>query len=67
MPIDEFDACVLFTASARFQSRLGLLCEQSQAPEARVTFTANHQVIVDGDAQRLGRGLDLAGHLDVVA
>jgi hypothetical protein len=23
LPIDEFDACVLFTAAARFQSRLG--------------------------------------------
>jgi hypothetical protein len=32
-----------------------------------VALAANHQVIVDGDAQRLGGGLDLARHVDVVA
>jgi hypothetical protein len=32
-----------------------------------VPFATDYQMIVDGDAQRLGRGLDLARHLDVVA
>jgi hypothetical protein len=43
------------------------LSQQSQAPETRVPLAADHQVVVDGDAQRLGRGLDLARHVDVVA
>jgi hypothetical protein len=30
-------------------------------------LAGDHQVIVDGDAQRLGRRLDLARHLDVAA
>jgi hypothetical protein len=41
--------------------------DQPKAPEARVTFAADHQMVVDRDAQRLGRRLDLARHLDVVA
>ena len=44
-----------------------LRLEQSKAPETRVTFAAYHQVVVDGDAQRLGRGFHFACHLDVVA
>jgi hypothetical protein len=32
-----------------------------------MALAAVHQVIVDGDAQRLRGGLDLARHLDVVA
>jgi hypothetical protein len=41
--------------------------EQPQAPEARVTLAADHQMIVDRDAERLGGLGYLAGHLDVVA
>lgn len=41
--------------------------EQPQAPEARMAFAADHQVVVDRDAERLRRRLDLARHLDVVA
>ena len=44
-----------------------VLGKQSKTPETRVTFAAYHQVVVDGDAQRLGGRLDLARHLDVVA
>jgi hypothetical protein len=29
--------------------------EQAQAPDARVAFAADHQMTVDGNAQRLGR------------
>src|SRR5215510_1324749 len=43
-----------------------MLRQEPQAPEARVPLAADHQVIVDGDAQRLGGRLDLARHLDVV-
>ena len=43
------------------------MSDQPQAPEAGVALAADHQVIVDGDAERLGRRLDLARHLDVVA
>ena len=32
-----------------------------------MALAADHQVIVDRDAQRLGGSLDLARHLDVVA
>jgi hypothetical protein len=32
-----------------------------------VPLAADHQMVADGDAQRLGRRLDLARHLDVVA
>ena len=41
--------------------------DQPQAPEARVALAADHQVVVDGNAERLVRRLDLARHLDVVA
>ena len=30
-------------------------------------LAADHEVVVDGNAERLGRRLDLARHLDVVA
>ena len=43
------------------------LREQPKAPEARMAFAADHQVVVDGDAERFGGRLDLARHLDVVA
>jgi hypothetical protein len=49
---------------SRFRSFLG---EQSEAAEARMALAADHQMVVDGDAQRLGRRFDLARHLDVVA
>jgi len=32
-----------------------------------MALAADHQVVVDGDAQRLGRRLDLARHFDVIA
>jgi len=41
--------------------------EQPQAPEAGVALAADHQVIVDGNAERLRRRLDLMRHRDVVA
>jgi hypothetical protein len=41
--------------------------KQPEAAEARVSLAADHQMIVYGDAQRLGGGLHLARHLDVVA
>ena len=41
--------------------------EQSQAPEARVPLAADHEMIMDRDAERFGGLADLAGHLDVVA
>jgi hypothetical protein len=41
--------------------------EQPKAPEARVALAADHQVIVDGDAERFGGLPDFLGHLDVVA
>jgi hypothetical protein len=44
-----------------------LLREQPQAPETGMPFAADHQVIVNGNAQRIGRLPDLARHLDVVA
>ena len=43
------------------------LTEQSQASEAGMALAADHQVIVDRDAERLGSLADLLGHLDVVA
>ena len=43
------------------------LGQQPQAHEARMALAADHQVIVDGNAQRLCRPLDLPRHLDVVA
>src|SRR5262249_44942145 len=33
-----------------------MLRQESQAPEARAPLAADHQVIVDGDARRLGGG-----------
>ena len=41
--------------------------QQAEAPEAHMTLAADHQMVVDGDARRLGRGLDPAHHLAVVA
>jgi hypothetical protein len=41
--------------------------EQPQAPEARVPLAADHEMVVDRDAERFGGPSDLAGHLDVVA
>ena len=41
--------------------------EQPQAPEARVPLAADHEMVVDRDAERFGGLSDLAGHLDVVA
>jgi len=41
--------------------------QQPQVPEARMALAADHQVVVDGDAKRLGGRPDLARHLDVVA
>ena len=32
-----------------------------------MALAADHQMVVDGNAQRLGRGPDLTRHLDVVA
>jgi len=32
-----------------------------------MALAADHQVVVDGDAERLGRRPDLARHLDVAA
>jgi hypothetical protein len=32
-----------------------------------MALAADHQVVMDGDAQRLGRCFDLARHLDVIA
>jgi hypothetical protein len=43
------------------------LRQQPQAPEACVALAADHQVIVDRNAECLCRRLDLAGHLDAVA
>jgi hypothetical protein len=43
------------------------LRKQPQAPEAGMPLAADHQVIVDGDAERVGRRLDLARRLDVVS
>jgi hypothetical protein len=41
-----------------------LLRKQSQAPEARVALAADHQMVVDCDAQRFGRRAEaLSGHL----
>jgi hypothetical protein len=54
-------------ANVRRRSTSKELREQPQTPEARMALAADHQVIVDRDAQRLGSGLDLACHLDVVA
>lgn len=56
----------LTETSAFLAEGIGIL-QQAQAPEARMPFAADHQVVVDGDAQRLGGRLDLARHLDVVA
>jgi len=56
----------LTETSASLAEGIGIL-QQAQAPEARMALAADHQVIVDGDAQRLGCGLHLARHLDVVA
>ena len=52
---------------ARVSPASGPRGSATPAPEAGMPLAADHQVIVDGDAQRLGRGLDLARHLDVVA
>ena len=55
---------------ARLEGKVGgqsVRSDQSQAPETRMALAADHQVVMDGDAQRLGRRLDLARHLDVVA
>ena len=41
--------------------------EQPQAPEARVALAADHEVVVDRDAERSGGLGDLLGHFDVVA
>lgn len=41
--------------------------QQSQAPEARMPLAADHEVIVDRDAERFGRLADLLRHLDVLA
>ncbi len=41
--------------------------DQSQAPEAGVTLAADHQMVVDGDAERFGGLPDLLGHLYVLA
>src|SRR5882757_3552210 len=47
--------------------RAAPLREQPQTPEARMALATDHQVVVDPNAQRLGRLLDLPRHLDVVA
>jgi hypothetical protein len=44
-----------------------VLRQEPQAPKAGMAPSADHQMVVNGDAQRPGRGLDLARHLDVVA
>src|SRR5688572_6038393 len=41
--------------------------QQPEAPEARMALAADHQVVVDREAERLGGLADLARHLDVVA
>src|SRR5690348_10123214 len=41
--------------------------EEPEAPEARMALAADHQVVVDRDAERLGRLADFLRHLDVVA
>ena len=43
------------------------LRQQSEAPKAGMALAADHQVVVDRDAELLGCRLDLARHLDVVA
>jgi len=43
------------------------LCEQPKAPEACVPLAADHQMVVDGDAERFCGLADLLSHLDVVA
>jgi hypothetical protein len=40
--------------------------EQAKAPEARVALAADHQVIGDRNPERLGRGPDLARHVNLV-
>src|SRR5258708_29903984 len=62
---DCLGSCADGLSRATAASRV--LRQQPQAPEARVPLAADHQVIVDGDAECLCRGLDLARHLDVVA
>ena len=43
------------------------LRQQAKAPETRMALAADHQMVVDRDAERLGRRLDLARHLYVFA
>jgi hypothetical protein len=62
---DCLGSCAEGLSRATAASRV--LRQQPQAPEARVTLAADHEVVVDGNAQRLGRRLDVARHLDVVA
>ena len=45
----------------------GFGLQQPEAAEARMALAADDEVIVDCDAERLGGGADLLGHLDVVA
>ena len=41
--------------------------DQAQAAEAGVALLADDDVVVDQDPERLGRGHDLPGHLDIGA
>ena len=43
------------------------LSQKPQAPEARMSLAADHQMVVDRDAERLGGFLDFLRHLDVLA
>src|SRR5690349_17812018 len=45
----------------------GFGLQQPEAAEARMALAADDEVIVDCDAERLGGGANLLGHLDVVA
>jgi hypothetical protein len=48
-------------------ARTGFALHQSQAAETGVTIAGDDDVVVNRDAQRLGCGNDLAGHLDIGA